>query len=193
MHLPNVYAMLKLRLHFPREAQSPMKKNCSTLLQLSTLFIFSSLSFANLSYAEKIYTWKDESGKMHYTNNPALVPLKKDANIIKMKALPLPEPTKQAVNGEQLWGKLCAHCHNLTAKGEAGRRGLPQLIPSITDPNSTPEKAYQILQAAIDDNMDDLAKIKLNEAEIKAIVEYITQEVNLTIPVILDAPRTTIK
>ncbi|MDQ7058016.1 MAG: DUF4124 domain-containing protein [Ghiorsea sp.] len=119
-----------------------MKKNYSSLLQLSTLFIFSTLSFTNLSYAEKIYTWKDESGKMHYTNNPALVPLKNNAHIIKMKALPIPKPKKAPLNGKQLWQNLCAQCHNLTTQGKSGLRGLPLLIPSIKDLSSTPEKDY---------------------------------------------------
>ena len=170
-----------------------MKKNNHNLLQLSSLFILTTLSLTSLCYAEKIYTWKDESGKMHYTNNPALVPLKNDAHIIKMKALPIPEPKKEPVNGAQLWKNLCAHYHNLTTQGKGGLRGLPLLIPSIKDPNTTPENDYKILQAAIDDNMDDLAEISLTQAEIQAVVDYITKEVNLTIPIILDAPRTTVE
>ncbi len=167
-----------------------MKKTHHTLFQLSALFIFSTLSFTNLSYAEKIYTWKDESGKMHYTNNPALVPLKKDANIIKMKALPTPEPKKKAINGEDIWKNLCAHCHNLTTQGKDGLRGLPILISSIRNASTTPEKDYQILQAAIDDNMDDLAEIKLNKDEIQAVIEYIARAVKPTTPATLDSPNT---
>jgi len=167
-----------------------MKTNHYKLLQLSTLSVLTLLAFTTPAIAEKIYHWKDEAGKTHYTNNPALVPLdSNDTHIIKMKALPIPEPKKAPLNGKQLWQNLCAHCHNLTPQGKDGLRGLPLLIPSIKNPNTTPEKDMQILQAALDDNMDDLAEISITKAEMQAIIQYITKEATLTIPVILDAPR----
>ena len=154
-----------------------MKRNDNTLLQLSTLVILSTLSFTNLSFAEKIYTWKDESGKTHFTNNPALVPLKKDADIIKMKALPAAPKPKAKLDGEALWVKNCQQCHVLSATGMNNLRGMRKLIDAINDPSTTPSLDIMILQAAIDDDMDDLATITLTDDEVQAVAAYIRKKV----------------
>jgi len=154
-----------------------MKKH-NTFLQFSTLCIFSTLSFTNLSYAEKIYTWKDEAGKMHYTNNQALVPLEpKETRIINLKST-APVAEKSAnINGEEIWNSQCSQCHVLSAKGRNNLRGIRKLVDAIHDPSTTPTLDVIILQAAIDDEMDDLAKIELTSDEIQAVATYIRQQI----------------
>ncbi len=155
-----------------------MKKTHNTLFQLSALFIFSTLSFTNLSYAEKIYTWKDESGKMHYTNNPALVPLKKEASIIKMKAPPTSNTKNNpTISGKDIWEAQCSRCHVLSAQGRNRLRGMKKLVDAINDPSTTPTLDTIIVQEAIDDEMDDLAQITLNADEVQAVASYIRQEI----------------
>ncbi|MDX8387222.1 MAG: DUF4124 domain-containing protein [Ghiorsea sp.] len=151
---------------------------------LSTCLAASLFIISTNSIAEKIYRWTDDAGNTHYTNNQAMVPLKDDADVIKMKALPKPPEPELVFDGKALWEDNCLSCHHIKQESYEGKQGMSKLIVSIKDVSTSPEKSLRILQTAIKGNMDDNVKSlnKLNIDELNAIIKYIAEQVKSSTP-----------
>ena len=156
-----------------------MKSAPSKTLQAFAIITVVMVAFSNISTAEKIYTWKDENGRTHYTNNEALVPLKNDADVIKMKTAAAPTPEEPSLNGQAIWIEKCKSCHNLDAEFKEGKRRMRGLVQNITDPYANPDKNFTILQSAIDDNMNEAIEMTLSPEEMEAVMAYIVAQVKL--------------
>jgi len=143
-----------------------------------TLLLFILISAP--AWAGMIYKWRDNDGNIHYTDNPANIPLQQEQiEERKIEAPTVVEGSKkklEVANGSMLWKDKCSSCHFITANptDEYRRQISTSLLTEDTTVDSLAAKLIEVVKL----RPGDMNNTTITETEAKAIATYLLQEAN---------------
>jgi len=144
------------------------------------LFIFITLFLPlHAVNAATVYKWVDESGRTHFSDNPANIPLKQETYQKRELKTPHVQP-KVELNGSSaedlnlgssIWKSTCLECHYIKNYSSLeSRRRLPD---NILNPNQSSVELTKNLKHSLELRSGDMNDIKLTDEEISSVAKYI--------------------
>ena len=146
---------------------------------ISFLSLFFVLTITHAAQAAAVYKWRDDSGKLHITDNPANVPEKyRETHIINLKDLSPSQKFTQS-KGEKLWDQNCKSCHFIGTNSR-GNGLQPFGARFLTSPMSI-EDFVPALRHEITQN-SEMEMVNVNDDELTEIGKYIIKEAGKSQP-----------
>jgi len=140
---------------------------------ISFLGLFFVLTITHAAQAAAVYKWRDDSGKLHITDNPANVPEKyRETHIINLKDL---SPSQKFIQskGETLWNNNCKSCHFIGTRSQGDGSqpfGARFLIPQVSIEDFVSTLRHEITQNS------EMEMVNVNDDELTEIGKYIIKE-----------------
>ncbi len=127
------------------------------------------------AHAGTIYKWRDSSGKLHFTDNKANIPLDNQdveiKNIQSTQVSVLKSQPKQ--QGKQVWKEKCSSCHFIDPVfAKKGQRGLPA---SILNPDTDIDTIAKDIADGLKLRSGDMNNVTLTKEELRALSQYIQE------------------
>ena len=150
---------------------------CSILVVMGFLF-----SVVGTTQAEILYQWRDASGQLRFTDNPAKVPAKhrssaaRDVNALEATSSGRPQDVRVAkIDGKALWSNRCTECHHVGFGRKGELRGLSgSIVDRVTHYPVAVDTLVSKLRSAADGDYD-MPRQNLNDDELTAIARYLIQ------------------
>ncbi len=144
------------------------------------LFFLILVLISSSAWAGMLYKWRDSDGKLHYTDNPANIPLQQEQ--IEKRTIENPVAPDSGIvkarsdNGRALWKDKCASCHFISVNptGEYRR----QISASLLNEDATVESVAPQLSQVVKQRAGDMNNVTITEGEAQAIAAYLLQRAN---------------
>lgn len=136
---------------------------------------------SGVAVAARVYQWKDEAGRVHFTDDATKVPSAyrhksaRDIRPVEPMAGAAPSKDERTLDGNALYQKKCAACHVLgfKDKGEKEALGWAIINPDTNYPRSADE-LFRKLRYVVDGGID-MPEVDASDDELKAIARYLIE------------------